>query len=1414
MLAISCSRTRVVVAALLALAALVVAPRPSAAQPIREADIPPALAPWVPWVLEGDATYGCSMTDEGTPRCDWLSLVRLEVLATEGRFTLEADVDHRTLVPVPGAEGRWPIDVRVDGSPRPVRDSGGPHVELEPGRHRIEGRFRWSSMPETLPIPASVARIELVRNGVAVPRPERGASGEVWLRNAETHTNDEDVVSFEVHRRVDDGTPLSILTSITVRASGRSRELPAQQVLVPGSVPVEVTAELPVRLSRTGELTIQVRAGTYRIQILSYIASPEAPLALPPLPEPWPAQEVWVWSANEAFRQVEVEGAPPIDPQRTSLPAEWRSLPAFLVERTGTVTLHTIRRGEPQPPPNQLSVDREFWMDLDGQGYTVRDTLSGLMHQTYRLELTDGELGRVSINGADQLITRGAEHTGVELRSRTISATAEGRLLDATSSLPAVGWSEDAQRATATLHLPPGFALLHAEGADSASGTWLDRWQLLSLFSLILISVAVGYAFGAPLGAVAFVALGISFHESDAPIWLWLAIAVFALLARTLRDRRWIYQLARAGYLVFAVVLLIVGLLFVTQQAREGLYPQLANPWGDGFDYSTLTLTRSADSSMLEATPAAAPMEWDEGGSGRAFGGVRGGNADFGQQRVGYSSNSLFLDPNAVVQTGPGVPNWSWRTYTLRWDQPVAHDHRVSLYLVTPPIFRVLAFLRVALTLGLLAIVVLRRPASPEPEEGSDDDVTGSGGAAAAVAATLALAGVVLFGPHTAMAQAIPTPELLGELRGRLVRAPECQPNCSEANDLSLRVEGDRLTIELVVHASVATAHPLPGPSDTWTPTSVTLDGIANPPLARFANGFLYARVPAGAHTIRLEGPVGQRDALALAFGRAPRNLSVDASGWEVEGLGAEGRASESVQLRREIRTPEGDASGVEASELPSWIEVQRTLVVGVRWTLRTTVRRRSPGNPSVVVRIPLLEGESVTESAIAVDGGQAVVNLGPRDTEVTFTSALTPRETITLQATDAPNRTEVWSLECGPLWHCEHEGLAATTREASGEWAPTFHPWPGESLTLHLTRPMAAEGQSTTIDSVMLDVTPGVRLTHSSLTVSVRSSTSAPVAIDVPPDAEVRALSVNGQSRPLQREGDTVRIATQPGTTSIVLDWQTERGWESTFRTPVVRIADEVVNATVHVNLGSDRWFLWVTGPSWGPAVLFWGYLALLLVLGYALSRRRDLPLGLLDWALLGMGMLHVESFVPFLIVGWFFAVRLREQEHLKGAFLFDLGQLALVGYTFIVFWLLVYALQSGLLGQPDSQISGPGSNASELTFYVDRTEGALPTASIISVPLWVFRVIMFAWSLWLAVSVVRWTRWGFAAFRKGGMWRTPTVPTAPAPSAPASSATASSATAVEVADAGSVATGAPSTVEAIAPAPPSPPSGDDPPR
>ena len=161
-------------------------------------------------------------------------------------------------------------------------------------------------------------------------------------------------------------------------------------------------------------------------------------------------------------------GVSAIDPQQTSLPDDWKRLPAYPLGLGDTLRLVEKRRGDAEPPPDHLTLERTLWLDFDGRGLTASDTLTGNLRRASRLEmLPPTVLGRVAIGGKDQFITHlegDAAKTGIEVRQGELSVSADSRVLADPIDLPAVGWNHDFHSVSATLHLPPGFRLLHATG--------------------------------------------------------------------------------------------------------------------------------------------------------------------------------------------------------------------------------------------------------------------------------------------------------------------------------------------------------------------------------------------------------------------------------------------------------------------------------------------------------------------------------------------------------------------------------------------------------------------------------------------------------------------------------------------------------------------------------------------------------------------------------------------------------------------------------------------------------------------------------------------------------------------------------------------------------------------------------------
>lgn len=1357
-------RVRPVVLALLLLAAL-----PAGAAPLAPEDVPAPLKPWIPWVLQGAEEARCSWVLGGTDhRCLWPARLELALDGAGGRFAQAFDLEREGWVSLPGDARRRPLEVAVDGRPATVVLQGThPVVHLPAGAHRITGRFRWDALPEAVRIPRETGLFSLVVDGTAVPFPQRETDGRVWLHRRAAEETSENRLEVLVHRKVVDEIPLRVVTRVELRVSGEGREVVLGPALLPGFVPLSLDSPLPARVESDGRVRVQVRPGTWVLTLAARRQGAPGGLALAPVEGPWAPEEVWVFEAVPSLRIAEVEGVPAIDPQQTRLPAEWRSLPAYRVAPGDTFTLAERRRGDADPAPDRLALNRDLWLDFDGGGLTIHDTLSGTLHSGWRLEMPGPTtLGRVSVDGNDQLITRLTADgpAGVEIRRRQVKVEADSRWEGSTLSIPAVGWDHDFHSLSARLRLPPGWRVFHASGVDDASRTWIGSWSLLDLFLVLVLSLSVWRLWGWLWGALALLTLVLVFPEADAPRWAFAFVLAGEGLLRVLPAGR-LRQVVGIYRLGTLVILAGIAVLFSVQQVRQGMYPVLERAWArlpdgaggapsDGFALGELAAAEQAAAPFAASADALAGGEREEIAQKRLEADLMSkGSAGLVRKRAWRYQ----VDPQAVVQTGPGLPRWSWNTLRLTWSGPVARGQTLGLWLWPPWLNLGLAFVRVGFLAALLLLLGGR------PPRGWPSLMRRAAPAAVLMAALLA--------PAASRAE-VPPQAMLDDLRARLTAPPECLPTCASVPSMRLEAAPEVLTVRLEVLAAAPTALPLPGTAGQWEPTEVRLDDRLAPALARTGGGRLWVRVPEGRHRLVLAGPLPHRDVVQVPLQVRPGRVEARADGWTVDGLHEDGLADESLQLTR-VRKAEAGRP-LEAAALPAFVRVTRTVNLGLTWAVETTLERLTPPGTAVVLAVPLLPGESPTTDGLRVEDGKALVNMAPQAVRTSWRSALEPEDQLTLTAPEGADWTEIWQLAASPIWHVKAEGLPPIHGQADSE-VREWHPRPGERLVLQVTRPEAVPGQSLTLDHALLSLQPGARATDATLTLSLRSSRGGQHTLTLPEGAVLQKAVIDGAEQPVRQEGRTVSLPLHPGSEKVQLDWREDRPLGLRWQTPPVDLGVDAVNVELDVSVPQSRWVLFLTGPRAGPAVLFWSLLIVLLLASEVLFRIRLAPLRLHDWLLLGIGLSQVSVWLGLLVAGWLLLLGRRGRTPDVNPIWFDWRQLLLGLLTVFALGTLFFAVQQGLLGRPEMQITGNGSSAWSLHWFTDRSGPALPTAQIVSVPLMVYRLAMLAWALWLAVALLGWLKWGWNAFREGGLWK-PLRPKvkAPVPARPAGDAPA----------------------------------------
>ncbi len=1323
--------------------------------------IPPDLKPWIPWVLHDHPDLGCPLVN-GSRACLWPGAVQVAVHRTRGTFELWVRTDRKIAVPLPGNPGAWPQEVLVNGEQVPVLASEGrPVTWLEPGTYRVTGTWRWTVRPQRLRLPPGAGIVDLTVDGQPVLLPAVDKDGWVRLGTGPARSQTTEKLVLSVSRRLDDGVPFKVTTQIAIRAAGRGREVRLEHVLIPGTVPVALTADLPARFGPSGDLTLQVRPGTFSVNFVALHQGPVQQVTAPAPGGAWPDTEYWVVATDDRVRAVTMSGLPGVDPARTSLPDEWRTLPAYVVHPGDVLTFHEMRRGEPEPPPNRLSLQRDLWLDLDGRGMTVRDRFTGTMTQGWRLDVTPpARLGHVVDHDVDQVITRHAGREGVELRRESVDLVAESRIETVEAQLPAVGWFTDVSDLTARLHLPPGWLLVGVSGVDQPAATVIDRWSLFDLFFVLMVALAAAKLLGWPWGILGLAALALSRHDPDAPEWLWPTLLVLAALLRVVPDSGRVHTVLGALRIGFLATLFVMLLPYGVHEVRTAFAPVLERPWVTGSGSGEVEPVGTegfgmVDSSTFipgttrEAQPSAVPATRRKT---RQAVGANQPMKQMGGNAFAYRGSewSLQQDPTAVVQTGPGVPSWQWTTHMLRWTGSVSSDHNVRLFLVGPLVGGALSLVKVAL-LVLLALrfaVVrkwFRRPRS--------------------VPAVLLLAGCTALAMVSGKVAAGPTvsketgvvgfePEILQELEKRLTEAPSCQPDCLTVARVHLEIGENALRVVAEIHGEVDGAWPLPGPASVWVPARVLLDGRPWGALARLPDGFLHVRVAAGVTEIVAEGPLPPTDSVTLRLGVLPRLLTWSSQAWTVDGVHADGTVDRAIQITRIMKSSKKpERSSTE--NLAPWVQVLRTLDLAIPWQVTTKVTRIGPSTAPLAFKVPLLAGEAVMDDRLEVRDGAVQVTLDRDQREVSWRSSLEERAQVNLVAPANVDWNERWVVRCSPVFRCRADGLAPLRHVDDGRWAPEWWPWPGEKVTVNVDRLEAVSGQTVTVDRARLEYRPGKRRAEAVLFFVVRSSQGGQQVVTLPEGSHLQAVRVDGKAVPVQATEGKVPVPIQPGEQEVSLEWQQGIPQGLKEQGPAVDLGSPGVNVTVSMQVPEDRWILWLSGPDWGPVPLFWSHVLIVLIAAPLLRRIPHTSLTTAQWCLLGLGMVPASPFIPLVIVVWFALLGHREHHPPAKWWLFDLEQLVIMGTTLAALGALYFSVQHGLLGDAPADIAGNGSTRSALAWYVDRMNGSLPRPTVWSVPIWVWRVVMLAWSLWLAASLVKWVPAAWHAFAAQGLWR-----------------------------------------------------------
>jgi len=1373
-------------------------PRSGSAAEADGQGVPAELAPWADWIRQKHPEWGCASSG-GYFQCVWPGLAEYKLSESGASFSLHVELLAAWRLALPSGSSLFPRDIKV------VREGGGAveaplehengkvFLRLPKGRFVVSGNFAWDRIPPELPAPGEYGLVQVATGDADLSRAIRRDKNSLRLETEDPARSAESV-SLSVVRGVFDGSPLRLDTRLRLKVSGRARSVQFDKALPNGAVPVSVVSPVPFALSQEGALALQVSPGEYEVSILAVMPQPVSEIALEPVSSFWPAEETWSLAQDSRFRTVEVAGAEALNADFARLPPEWTGSDkgaAYLVKLPAKVELREIRRGEVLPPPNDIRLEREFWIDLDGSGFTVVDSFTGALNREFRLNaLPETQVGRAMADGAPAFISKdpASGASGIELRRQDLRLETVSRIENERAP-SAVGWNAQVSSLEASLNLPPSWQLIHAVGAGKVPSGWLDSWSLLDLFVAILLAAAAFKLWGVVASILIGAALILNHGEFLAPRMFLIHLMILSVWRLLTAERESVWSsLCRGLLLITFCAWALQGLAFSKLQLTQFLFPQLQA----GTRYRTFLqqFLFAFESSLLVwplllASLAAMflVLRWiSKSVSSSSFRVV--GRAVVGAAGIilllGLSSSLIV--PRVMlgglhsyeVAKERRSPSELRKLRELRKQAPSRYEgggdyaqepshpktvmtmenkalvsgpaipdwewrsHYFSVPGPVSPGHRIRFFLLppkvVRVVCGLRALLILVVIALVFRKLGYRSPVLSSS-KAGTVAAAIAM---LLFFCGSGARAEMPGPELLGELETRLSKQVCQRDECAIVKEARIEIAGNELKIALKVASDGLAAAPLPGPLDSFAPRVVTLNNKETTALRRNANNFLEVRTIDKENAVEAKGPLPSREPFTIQFSQTPLFVSVSAPGWLVEGLSPSGHVEKGLRFTRKSQEEARNAI-LKQNSLPSWTILKRSIEIGDQIGISSVVRRIGSIESSFHVSIPLLEGERVTTGKATVENGRILLGFPAGEREISYSSTMPFTPKLVLKAQSIPGVSETWQASCAPFIECTPGGIAPSYSIIDGERAFLWQPFPGEEAIVASAVLSGVEGDFVTIDSAAHSLRWGSSLLEGKLDLDVRATRQAALKIKVPPGAQVSKTLLDGNSWTTAAEQGESSILLAPGRHSVSLDY--ESPWSPGFfeAAPELNLNVAANNLRVEVSPSPDRWILWTGGLPWGPCVLFWSKMIFIALFCVALARLKFLPLSQASAALLGLGLATLPVVWIFAPLGWLAGLRALENPHEKWQNLkkpLRIGTICMV--TAIALAVLYWLVEAGLELKPPMLVVGNNSTSSTLKWFTDHSASPLPRPWVVSLPLWCWRTFAFAWSAWLAVELL----------------------------------------------------------------------------
>lgn len=1395
-------------------------PEVDSLKPIEQDDLPKELKGWVKWVLDGKKKSGCNFAynDFNQKYCYYISNLDIDINGNNVSFSMNVSTKEKGFVRVPGSVEVFPQQISVNGTAKNIISKAGiPYVHLGKGDYVIKGTAKAKENIRYLFIPQNATLINLKKDGKVINYVNLDDEGVLKFEGIEVAKNETDDLSVFAYRKITDGIPVMMTLNLNLNVTGKERVENLGKIIPQNFALYEIQSDVSAYVQKNGDLIVEVKPGNLNINVMMRQEKDSLNFVLDNSPV---NQEIWVLESDKSLRVIQApKDLYSVQTQQIPMPQSWKSLPAYEVNKNETVDLKAIYYDNKNQ--DKLSLNRSLKLAFDGSFYSIEDKISADFKEDGRLSLAKPfMLYSSKINGNPQAITFTSENKNSGIEVRKGNATIENvlRIPNSGKKISATGYDRSFDNVNWNLSLAPGYKLFYASGFDSVSGSWVSNWNLLKVFIVALLTVALYQLFGLPKAG-----LGLFLLIILNPIYPQFTYVSFVLcgllfLQRNLKPDNGIYNLLTfIRYSLFAL-LVVSTFFFIVQHMRGAMYPILdsgtyypyylslgflisfyifatviylmyrivANPnrsktkkffmllgvfilslmVSSIFGVVTNGLYMIGTSASRMHAPA---YEYAEMKSMDVAPIRLASKAKMMQMPASGMSGSLSLEKNLgekyqsidvaknIAQTGVGFPNWSGKSYVnLNLTDPVDEHDFVKIYLISPFINFILALLRICLSVLMLYWLIDYKRTKP--------NVSSKGKEFMKRIFTASMFVVMMFGSASkasaATEQDVPSKDILVQLEDKLDRekTPSCLPNCVSIPVARMSNDGNVLKVSYDIHSDESLVLPLPtlmpDGSGYLKLNSILVDGAAAKEVVK--NGQqISALLHKGINKVDMEYLLDENsDRFILSSPIVINYLESSLSGLAV----SENKSRiQSFQINRTVikAVVAENVSEKSKMDIATFFNVRREFDINTTWKVQTTVSRSNNFSEAVTFEVDLLPSEKVLTAEEILPNNKVRISFAPSERQKTFVSLLPVEEDIKLSSPqETENFSEEWDFKIDYFWSFKYTGMKPIYSQRD---SLVFKPRAGETLSVDFFKPSSVDGYILTFDRADYSLSQGRSSMEIVMNLAFRAADSGVHNIILPKNFEVTEFTVGNMPYPITVNDGKLSIPVIQGQNNVRFTGTLKEQIGTVLKFPEFNLNAPVVNIQQTANVPLSRWVLFVTGPTEGPVVLFWSTVFAWLFFAFLLSRFKMIPLNFVSWFVLLVGLTQVNSIYALAIITWFIALGLRDvfSEQLSSK---KLIQIIIPCLTFIFIFSLFKGIYNGLLGHWNMKIVGDTVQSYgsyiKLGWYQDATMGEFPTPKIFSLPVWAYRFVMVVWAAWLSVSFVKWMKWGFGAYTKDEKW------------------------------------------------------------